>query len=943
MFEKLIDKLSQLNIKFSAWIIIGSVVITVLFSIFIKNLYFDNDLTNWVSENSELGRLPHYVAKKFGSNTPILLEFKFDDCFTYENLSLIREVSDDLEKMEGVDMVMSIANIDEISSSEGSVKVSKLLTYPLPREKGFYIKLKEKVLSKKEYNKVIISSDATTAMVIVKPRTDQRNDIIAAKVRKNVEKIMEGKKGVVYYGGLPSFMNSITEIVLKDFILLIPLVVLVVMGVLFYSFRTGRGILLPLLSVAFAALMAMGLMGLFRIPLNIMSVTIPVVLIACGNAYGIHVLNRYYEKAALFTDKKEIIRQVMREISLPVILSGLTAVFGFLSLATAQIRLVRDFGIYTGIGVFFATFISLMFIPSFLYKSKIQKSFRMKTAALKTVKIGRMANIFTNLVVKRSWLIITVFGIITVIGIIFSTKLISKVDYLAYFDKKSEPRVVADFTIDKFGGYFPYNIYIKADIKNPDVLKLLLITEEKMKFYTHLKPNGVADMITLLNQAMSGIKTIPETKAEVENLWFFVEGKSELDSVVTKDKTEALISCMVKSTDPAFINGLEAYLGNYLSHFSNKILSIENKPDNPELLNIERIFIGNLLYECGLKYSTNELDNIVLKIAEINKNYAPSINKNKLSQYLTGDESEIALTGQAAGKIISAIAGLKKFDPDSVLEALKKNMPENEKYDTEDIGALSRSLLGMINDESRMQRIGLMVSALKRIFPQSAFVPEEDLNYTVAPFVWKTIPSSFIQNTAAVNETPVQELGQTGYAYIAELLRREIIRDQVISLIITLLVVFIFNTLVFRSVKEGLISMIAMPFTLILNYGLMAFLKIPLDIVTVTIGSISIIGIDYTLHFIARYSIEMKKNGKNKTEAIRMTFATAGKAIIFNALSVGLGFAVLCFSSIIALRNLGFLLAMTMVVSCVTSLILLPALMALGNVLPENGNNAKPV
>jgi uncharacterized protein len=101
----------------------------------------------------------------------------------------------------------------------------------------------------------------------------------------------------------------------------------------------------------------------------------------------------------------------------------------------------------------------------------------------------------------------------------------------------------------------------------------------------------------------------------------------------------------------------------------------------------------------------------------------------------------------------------------------------------------------------------------------------------------------------------------------------------------------------------------------------------------VTIGSISIIGIDYTIHFIARYSIEMKKNGQDKAEAFRMTLATAGKAILFNALSVGLGFAVLCFSSIITLRSMGFLLSITMLVSCVTSLTLLPAILLSGNIL----------
>jgi predicted RND superfamily exporter protein len=921
------------SIRFSRVIIILTVVLALGVGFFIKDLHFDNDMTNWTSEKDETGYLQHYTAKKFGSTTPIMLEFKFSDCFSRENLALIKEVSDAVEKMNDVDTVLSLANIDDVASAEGTIKVEKLVRYPLPQESTYYENLKNYVLSKKGYSRMIVSKDATTAMMLIKPKNDSRSDLVAMEIRKNVQTMVEGKNVTVYYGGLPTFINSITEIVLKDFIVLIPLVIFIVVAVLFISFRKGRGIGLPLLSVGFAALLAMGLMGLLHIPLNIMSVVIPVVLVACGNAYGIHVLNRYYEKVTLFNDKKEIIRQVMREISLPVILSGLTAAFGFFSLATAQISLIRDFGIYTGIGVLFATFISLIFIPAYLYLAKKQKCFHMEKADGKTVKVGKIARSFTSMAVKHHTLLIVVGAVLLIGGIIIATRLESKIDYLAYFDKQSEPRVVADYTMEKFGGYFPYNVYVKADIKNPAVLKTLLIAEERMRLLTGLNPNGIADMIAELNHAMTGIRTIPETEAEVENLWFFIEGNNQLASIVTKDKSETLISCLVNSTDPQFIGGLENDLNTYFAPYRKKIVSVKNTPDNPELHACITLFMTNLLTENKITFKPEELKNGVDRLMDTNKNYSPEAYKEQLELYLAGDESEIAFSPEEARQIALAVSGLMSQGESEIISLLKKAVPPSDRYDDSDAKALARSILMMSREEMQSGKIGKLIAVLRETFPTLKTVPDADVSYTVAPFIWQTIPSSNSDPAAPVSETAVQEMGQTGYAYVAELIRREIVRDQIISLAITLLAVLVFIAIVFRSLKEGLVSMIAMPFTLIINYALMALLRIPLDIATVTVGSISIIGIDYTLHFIARYSIEMKKNGADKIKAFQITFATAGKAILFNALSVGLGFAVLCFSSITAIRNLGLLLAVTMLVSCLTSLTLLPAVMSWGNIL----------
>jgi predicted RND superfamily exporter protein len=98
------------------------------------------------------------------------------------------------------------------------------------------------------------------------------------------------------------------------------------------------------------------------------------------------------------------------------------------------------------------------------------------------------------------------------------------------------------------------------------------------------------------------------------------------------------------------------------------------------------------------------------------------------------------------------------------------------------------------------------------------------------------------------------------------------------------------------------------------------------------------IGIDYTIHYMESFKRECAarfrggeelaaSSGGELREFLEATFAVPGKAIIINALSVGAGFAVLAFSRFNMLGDFGLLITLTMMVSALVSLSLIPALL----------------
>ncbi len=86
------------------------------------------------------------------------------------------------------------------------------------------------------------------------------------------------------------------RVIYRDLRVLLPLAALVVFLILLGAFRTLWGILLPFGSVSIAVLWTMGLMAFLGYEFTLVSMLIPIILMAMGSAAGIHVMNRFYEE-----------------------------------------------------------------------------------------------------------------------------------------------------------------------------------------------------------------------------------------------------------------------------------------------------------------------------------------------------------------------------------------------------------------------------------------------------------------------------------------------------------------------------------------------------------------------------------------------------------------------------------------------------------------------
>ena len=144
--------------------------------------------------------------------------------------------------------------------------------------------------------------------------------------------------------------------------------------------------------------------------------------------------------------------------------------------------------------------------------------------------------------------------------------------------------------------------------------------------------------------------------------------------------------------------------------------------------------------------------------------------------------------------------------------------------------------------------------------------------------------------------------------------------------IFMLLAMFI---ILFKDLKLALIAIVANTAPVSVIFGFMGWMQIPLDMMTITIASISIgIAVDNTIHYIHRYTYEYN-NSQDYISSMFNAHSSIGKAMFYTSLIIMIGFSVLVLSSFIPTIYFGLLTLLAMFMAIAADLLLLPAMLLL--------------
>jgi predicted RND superfamily exporter protein len=369
-----------------------------------------------------------------------------------------------------------------------------------------------------------------------------------------------------YMAGRPVIEVTSGQHALADLAVMVPLLIVAIIVVLFLMFRNVRGVVLPLAVVVITVIWTMGFMAALNVPLYTISTMMPVILVAVGIGCALHILSHYQDIVVVDPqrDRRDIVDQVMSELSMPLFITTATTAVGFLSLLWAEMPPFRVFGAFTAIGVAFCWLISITLVPAALSLMRphvagyLARRRNMRVHAESSLLARVLVRVASGLMAYRAIAAVIIIAVVAVVGY-GGSRLYVDSSWIADFKKTSEVIVSNDALNKAFNGTIFLNVVV--DGHHPDSLKSPELLNRMQDLVKHTEGlEYVGGSVSLLDFIKTTNKTLheqdpahyvlPQTRQEIGEILFLlsVSGRPELlDEVVNYDYSQANLTFAIKT------------------------------------------------------------------------------------------------------------------------------------------------------------------------------------------------------------------------------------------------------------------------------------------------------------------------------------------------------------------------------------------------------------
>ena len=572
--EKLLRKFLK-----APWIIVAvTIIISVVFFMQMKEKSkMETDLDKYMPQDHPSFVYSDQAEEWFGINDGIIVAIENQNgIFNTATLDTLKQLTKRLQKMDEIEKadVTSLYTADNIIGTEDGMEVERFFKR-VPKSESKINELKENVRKNEMIYGRLVSTNETVTVIIAEIKDDVfsmefYDEILALAESYETEDIK------VHVAGRPIVEGTMALLGPADMKKMVPIVLIVIMIVLLVILRSVKSTLLTMSVVFLSTIWVFGLMAMLNIPIYAVSSMIPVMLIAIGVAYSVHL----YTHLQLFvnknpeTGKKEAVADMLKFKWKPVVMAAVTTAVGFISLLTSQVYPIKYFGLFTAFGVLTAMLFSLVLVPAGIMIFGLPKPRKVKESA---VSKSDPLHKFAAAILKRKSVSIIATALIIVLSIIGMQKIWINSSFLDKFEKDSEIVLTDKFINQNFGGTTQFNLILDGGdelnvFKNPEVLKLVDKMQTQVEDELEIVGNSfsLTDYIKRMNKVMNADKeefnTIPDTRDMIAQylLLYEMSGDPEnLNKVVDYDYAKMNVTYQLKSDDSKAMNSTIEIIDSY--------------------------------------------------------------------------------------------------------------------------------------------------------------------------------------------------------------------------------------------------------------------------------------------------------------------------------------------------------------------------------------------
>ena len=896
--------------------------LTALSLFFAQEVEHDDDLLAFLPEGNPDVALFQEINTRFGGLDVALVGIDAPDLFTTAFLTRLQEATEALDDLPDIAHALSISNLEDVSPDPegGGIRMAALVDR-IPRSPSEEETLRERVMSRDHVVGNLVSRDGDAVLLYCFTGHGSDPRAVAEEVRAVVLEHFEDRG--IYWGGAPFVSSWIYNTTQADMARLTPWSILAIVLILLITFRDAFGVLLSLVSTGMGIATANGLMGLLDVEFNIVLSSMPVLLFALGSAYSIHMLARYY---ALEPDCgcEEALRRTVIGLGPVVLAAGGTTVAGLLSFIAMDIQPMRSFGLFTAAGIASTLLLSVTFVPAVI-----------RLMALRGRKPGvDLSGPTVALVVACRRHRRVLVGLIFVIAAGASTLVTTvkaRMDNAAFFDPGSPPDLADRFLSEKFGGSTFLQIPVRGDFKQPAVLRQLRYVADSLRTQPHVtQALHIADAVAIANEAMEGVRRVPDTADKVALLLSFMAGNKGVEQLIDDERTEALITLKLDTADAAEHETIIAAVEAKVAELGVPRLDVATTLEHPRQARLvleeqTRARLKALARDFGVPMTTEVFENVRGSLGTLDAKPDPAGVQARLLRWLRSGENFAELPEGRPDfwtELASALAaeGGPLFE-DGIWAVLVEQLGLPEDSTTvEDLGfSLEVPLLEAWSAEETKAAADALVAATGLQVPGGA--AGQRFRARVAAALADLEAPTYGRPVSPDDDGYAMHWAINGLPVLYRGLSRSVTRNQFRSLGFAMGLVLLIMIGLFRSPLAGLLASTPTILTLLFIYGGMGALGVTLDIGTSMLASLIIgAGVDYAVHLMAAW------HGADVDEAGRKAARSTAVSIWANALMVAAGFFVLTLGDARPLQNVGGLTSAAMVVAGATTFIAIPAL-----------------
>ena len=189
--------------------------------------------------------------------------------------------------------------------------------------------------------------------------SDQIQDVQVA-----MSAITDSSAGDIRVFGSGIISQELGNVIGDSLTLVIPVVLFLILGFLVIAYRDPIDLVLGLIALVMTLVWTFGTVGYVGIPFDQNMIAVPVLLLAVGIDFGIHIINRYREERVKGLDALPAMTEANRQLIVAFFIVTVTTVFGFGANVISDLGPISNFGLVAAIGISYTFFIFGVFLPA---------------------------------------------------------------------------------------------------------------------------------------------------------------------------------------------------------------------------------------------------------------------------------------------------------------------------------------------------------------------------------------------------------------------------------------------------------------------------------------------------------------------------------------------------------------------------------------------------